>query len=614
MSPEPTGGGPPARGPGRGPMGRGPPGMRGGEKAGDFRQAWSRLFRYMRNHRTSFIIAIVAAAIGTVLTLFGPNMLSEITDLIQAGLTVDGFLDMDAIERVCLELLAIYVVALVLNIIQSRVMASVSQLVARSLRKDISRKMNRLPLRYFDRNTVGDVMSRVTNDVDTIGQMLNQSISTLVTALTLLVGSVIMMVYTNWVMALTAILSSLLGFALMMIIMSRSQKYFNAQQRNLGAMNGHVEEIFSGYEVVTAYNGQEAAKAQFRTINDRLFGSAIRSQFMGGLMMPLMTFIGNFGYVMVCIVGAILCIDNGMSFGVVVAFMVYVRLFTQPLTQLSQSMVSMQSVAAAAERVFQFLDEEEMKAEEDGVRLEEVRGSVEFKDVHFGYEPGQEIIHGFSAKVEPGQKVAIVGPTGAGKTTVVNLLMRFYETDSGDILVDGVSTKDMRREDVHDLFCMVLQDTWLFEGTLRENIVYGNTGVTDERLDEVCAAVGLTHLVDTLPDGYDTHLGDDSSLSSGQRQQVTIARAMLDGSPLLILDEATSAVDTRTEIDIQRAMDALSEGRTSFVIAHRLSTIRNADLILVMRDGNIVEQGTHDSLLGAGGFYAELYNSQFEPE
>ena len=597
--------------PRRGPHGHGPA-MRG-EKADDFRLAWRRLFQYMDRYRAPFIAALVIACIGTVLTLAGPNLISDVTDLIQEGLY--GPMDLDGVVSICLILVALYAVSAVLTFVQQYIMTTISQRTASNFRRDISTKINRLPLRYFDSNTTGDVMSRVTNDVDTLGQSMNQSISTMATAITLLGGSVIMMLYTNVTMAATAILSSLVGFAFMAVVMGRSQKYFERQQSDLGDMNGHVEEMYSGHLVMKAYGGEAAAKSDFDRINDSLYRSGFMSQFLGGMMMPFMNFIGNFGYVMVCIVGALLCIDGRISFGVIVAFMIYVRLFTQPLTQISQAVVSMQSVAAAAERVFEFLDEPEMEDEsEKSVKLENVQGHVEFRDVRFGYSPDKEIIHGFSAEILPGQKVAIVGPTGAGKTTMVNLLMRFYEVNGGDILIDGVSTRDMRREDVHDLFCMVLQDTWLFEGTIRENIVYSKEGVTDERLDEVCKAVGLYHYIQTLPDKYDTVLGDNANLSAGQRQQVTIARAMVDGSPLLILDEATSSVDTRTERVIQEAMDRLTEGRTSFVIAHRLSTIRNSDLILVMRDGNIVEQGTHDELLARGGFYADLYNSQFDPE
>ena len=597
--------------PRRGPHGHGPA-MRG-EKADDFRLAWRRLFQYMDRYRAPFIAALVIACVGTVLTLAGPNLISDVTDLIQEGLY--GPMDLDGIVSICLILVALYALSAVLTFVQQYIMTTISQRTASNFRRDISTKINRLPLRYFDSNTTGDVMSRVTNDVDTLGQSMNQSISTMATAITLLGGSVIMMLYTNVTMAATAILSSLVGFAFMAVVMGRSQKYFERQQSDLGNMNGHVEEMYSGHLVMKAYGGEAAAKSDFDRINDSLYRSGFMSQFLGGMMMPFMNFIGNFGYVMVCIVGALLCIDGRISFGVIVAFMIYVRLFTQPLTQISQAVVSMQSVAAAAERVFEFLDEPEMEDEsEKSVKLENVQGHVEFRDVRFGYSPDKEIIHGFSAEILPGQKVAIVGPTGAGKTTMVNLLMRFYEVNGGDILIDGVSTRDMRREDVHDLFCMVLQDTWLFEGTIRENIVYSKEGVTDERLDEVCKAVGLYHYIQTLPDKYDTVLGDNANLSAGQRQQVTIARAMVDGSPLLILDEATSSVDTRTERVIQEAMDRLTEGRTSFVIAHRLSTIRNSDLILVMRDGNIVEQGTHDELLARGGFYADLYNSQFDPE
>ncbi|HJH56642.1 MAG TPA: ABC transporter ATP-binding protein/permease [Euryarchaeota archaeon] len=567
----------------------------------------------MDRYRAPFIAALVIACVGTVLTLAGPNLISEITDLIEEGLA--GVMDLEGIVSICLLLVCLYSVSAVLTFVQQYIMTTISQRTAFNFRRDISRKINRLPLRYFDTNTTGDVMSRITNDVDTLGQSMNQSISTMATAITLLGGSVIMMLYTNVTMAVTAILSSLVGFVFMAVVMGRSQKYFERQQDDLGDMNGHVEEMYSGHLVMKAYGGEKAAKAEFDRINESLYKSGFMSQFLGGLMMPFMNFIGNFGYVMVCIVGAMLCIDGRISFGVIVAFMIYVRLFTQPLTQISQAMVSMQAVAAAAERVFEFLDEPEMEDESDkNVRLDRVEGHVEFRDVHFGYSADKEIIHGFSADILPGQKVAIVGPTGAGKTTMVNLLMRFYEVTSGDILIDGVSTRNMRREDVHDLFCMVLQDTWLFEGTIRENIVYSNPDVSDERLDEVCKAVGLYHYIHTLPDGYDTVLGDNANLSAGQRQQVTIARAMVDGSPLLILDEATSSVDTRTERVIQEAMDRLTEGRTSFVIAHRLSTIRNSDLILVMRDGNIVEQGTHDQLLARGGFYADLYNSQFDPE
>ena len=581
------------------------------DKADDLIGAWKRLFAYMSKYRPYFVIALVFAAVGTALSLLGPNLISEITDLIEEGLYTG--IDLAAVSSIGIVLVAVYAISWVLTFLQNYLMATVSQRTAYNLRKDISSKINRLPLRYFDSSSTGDVLSRVTNDVDTIGQSLNQSISTLVTSVTMLVGCLFMMLITNLEMTAVTVLSSLLGIVIVMFIMSRSQKYFNRQQENLGAMNGHVEEIYSGHVVVKAYNGEDEALREFNRINDNLFKSGFRSQFLGGVMMPFINFIGNLGYVMVCIVGAILYLEGSISFGVIVAFIMYARLFSQPLTQMSQAMAYMQSVAAASERAFAFLDEEEMEDESGKTaELGEVKGHVEFRDVRFSYVPGKEIIHGFSAEVKPGQKVAIVGPTGAGKTTMVNLLMKFYEVDSGDILIDGVSVKDLTRENVHDLFCMVLQDTWLFEGTLRENLVYSAEDVSDERLDEVCRAVGLYHYVETLPDGYDTVLKGSSEMSVGQRQQVTIARAMIENAPLLILDEATSSVDTRTERVIQEAMDRLTEGRTSFVIAHRLSTIRNSDLILVMREGDIVEQGTHESLLRKGGFYADLYNSQFE--
>ncbi len=595
------------RGPGR-PTGRGGP--RGVD---DFRGAWARLFSYMGGYRTLFIVAVVAACAGTVLGLAGPNLISDMTDLIEAGVAPGVEMDLDAVLRIVTVLVALYAVSAVLTLAQNYMMATVSQRTSYDLRRDISRKINRVPLSYFDGNSTGDVMSRVTNDVDTIGHSLNQSISTLVTAVTMLLGSLVMMTVTDPTMTVVAVLSSVSGFVMMGLIMSRSQRHFTRQQNDLGAMNGHVEEVYAGHLVVKTCVGESSAIEEFDRINEGLFSSAFMSQFLGGLMMPLMNFVGNFGYIAVCIAGAVLCLDGEISFGVIVAFMMYVRMFTQPLSQISQAAVSMQAVAAASERVFRFLDEGEMEAEGDGGRRPaEVAGHVEFRDVRFGYVPGREVIHGFSAEVQPGWKVAIVGPTGAGKTTMVNLLMRFYEVDGGEILVDGVPTTAMTREEVHGMFCMVLQDTWLFGGTLRENLVYNIPDVPDSRLDEVCAAAGLTHFVESLPDGYDTVLTDSTTMSAGQRQQVTIARAMVEDAPMLILDEATSSVDTRTERAIQSAMDRLMTGRTSFVIAHRLSTIVDADLILVMRDGNIVEQGDHEGLLAQGGFYADLYNSQFE--
>ncbi|MFA6730375.1 MAG: ABC transporter ATP-binding protein, partial [Eubacteriales bacterium] len=488
------------------------------------------------------------------------------------------------------------------------------QIITKKLRGNVSRKINRLPIWYYNKTSYGDVLSRVTNDVDSIGQTLNQSVGILVSSSTLFAGSLVMMLITSPVMTIAAVVSTALGFAAMAFIMARSQKYFIAQQKNLGEINGHVEEIYAGHSVVKAYNAEEKSKKEFDRINDELRNSAFKSQFFSGLMMPLMVFIGNFGYVAVSVTGAVLAINGSVKFGVIVAFMIYIRLFTQPLSQLAQVATSMQSTAAASERVFEFLDEEEMEDESHKTAvLEKVRGEVEFRHVRFGYEDSDEIIiHDFSAVAKPGQKVAIVGPTGAGKTTIVNLLMRFNEIKSGMIIIDGVPTSLLSRERVHDLFCMVLQDTWLFEGTIYENVAYCKEGVSEEEVKNACKAVGIHHFIKTLPNGYDTLLGDESSLSAGQKQQLTIARAIVQNAPMLILDEATSSVDTRTEVLIQNAMDRLMEGRTSFVIAHRLSTIKNADIILVMKNGDIVESGRHAELLEKNGEYAELYNSQFE--
>mgnify|MGYP000944160082 FL=1 len=587
------------------------PGMTA-EKPKAFTEAWKKIFSYMGKYRIAVWISIVFAVVGTVMILVGPNKLRDLTDLIAGGL-VTGSIDMGAIWEIGLFLIAIYATSTVLTFVQNYILATVSQKMASKFRTDISKKINRLPLRYFDTSSSGDVLSRATNDVDTLGQSMNQSIGLLITSVTMLLGSLVMMVYTNYIMAAVTVLSCVAGFGMMILIMRYSQKYFGIQQENLGNMNGHVAEIYSAHNVVKVYNGQKEASKKFDSINEELARSAFMSQFLSGLMMPLMNFIGNFGYVTVCVVGAAMVINGQISIGVIVAFMIYVRLFTQPLAQMAQAFTGMQSVAAAGERVFEFIEEEELSEEVVSPRkLEKVEGHVEFRNVHFSYVPGREVIHGFSAEVKPGQKIAIVGPTGAGKTTMVNLLMRFYDTDSGDILIDGVSIKEMRRSDVHDLFCMVLQDTWIFEGTVKENIIYCKEGVTDEQVVEACKAVGIHHFIKTLPKGYDTMLDNTTSLSVGQRQQITIARAIVENAPLLILDEATSSVDTRTERAIQNAMDQMTVGRTSFVIAHRLSTIINSDLILLMRGGNIVEQGTHDELLAAGGFYSEMYNSQFE--
>jgi ATP-binding cassette subfamily B protein len=466
---------------------------------------------------------------------------------------------------------------------------------------------------YYNKTSTGDVLSRVTNDVDTIGQSLNQSLGNFVHAIVLFLGSLFMMLKTNGIMTLAAVLSSLIGFTFMFLIMGRSQKYFTRQQKCLGKLNGHVEEMYAGHTVVRAYNGEENSGKIFDRMNHDLYESGLKAQCLAGIMQPLMGFIGNLGYVAVCVVGGALVLNDKITFGVIVAFMMYVRYFTQPLSQIAQAMQSLQSAAAAGERVFEFLEAEELSDESSKTNVTaQTQGNVEFSHVKFGYDESKIIIHDFSAKAKAGQKIAIVGPTGAGKTTLVNLLMRFYELQGGDIRIDGISTRDMKREDVHSRFCMVLQDTWLFEGTVRENLVYNGEDVSDEKIREACKAVGLDHYISTLPNGYDTVLNDQVNLSQGQKQQLTIARAMIADRPMLILDEATSSVDTRTEQQIQNAMDLLMENRTSFVIAHRLSTIKNADLILVLKDGDIIESGTHGELLAKNGFYAELYNSQFE--
>lgn len=590
----------------------GPMGMSHGRKAKSFREAWRKMLAYMRPYVPAIIVASILVIIGTIFTVIGPNMLSEMTNLIFDGIKA-GSTDLTAIAGIGMFLLTIYLLSAVTMYGQGYIVATEVQKLSKRLRTDISEKINRLPLKYFDRTSFGDVLSRATNDVDTIGQSMNQSIGTLMSAVALLIGALVMMFATDVTMTVAAILSSLAGFVLMIVIMSRSQKYFGRQQVSLGRINGFVEEMYTGHNIVKAYNGEEAAQKEFESINDGLFDSAFKSLFLSGLMMPIMGFIGNLGYVVVCIVGAIQFINGSISIGVIVAFMVYVRLFTQPLAQLGQAMSSLQSVAAASERVFEFLDETELE-NEDGKTIvhNTVNGDVEFRNVFFGYSPEKEVIHDFSVKVKAGEKVAIVGPTGAGKTTIVNLLMRFYEVNSGDILIDGVSTKKLTRKNVHDMFCMVLQDTWLFEGTIKENIAYCKEGVTDEQVEDACKAVGIHHFIKTLPDGYNTVLDDESKMSIGQRQQLTIARAVVQNAPLLILDEATSSVDTRTEKIIQRAMNDLTVGRTSFIIAHRLSTIKDADTILVMRNGNIVESGSHEELLSQGGFYHGLYNSQFQ--
>ncbi len=594
----------------------GPHGARGGgEKAKDLVGIWKKLLGYCRKYLVISVIAILCSAIGTVLMLIGPDKLSELTDTITEGIMPPATsIDMDKVVQIGMTLVVFYVMSYLLSAIQGWIMSTVTQRVSKAMRSDISKKINRLPMWFYNQTTTGDVLSRVTNDVDTIGQSLNHSIGNMVSAIILFVGSLVMMLTTNGWMTLTAAVASLLGFVLMFSIMGKSQKYFTRQQKHLGEINGHIEEIYSGHTVVKAYNGEEEAQKVFDEMNRNLCESGFKAQCLSGLMMPIMGFIGNLGYVAVCVVGGAMALNGKISFGVIVAFMMYVRYFTQPLSQIAQAVQSLQSAGAAGERVFEFLEAEEMEEETEKISaLLNVKGDVEFEHVRFGYEDSDAtIIHDFSAKAVSGQKVAIVGPTGAGKTTLVNLLMRFHEIQGGEIRIDGTPIHRLTRAAVHSLFCMVLQDTWLFEGTVRENLVYNNEKADEEKMKEACRAVGLDHFIRTLPQGYDTVLNDQVNLSQGQKQQLTIARAMIANKPMLILDEATSSVDTHTEQQIQTAMDQLMRDRTSFVIAHRLSTIKNADLILVLKDGDIIESGTHEALLERGGFYAELYNSQFE--
>ena len=593
------------------------------EKPQDFGGVMKKLVHFCRHYIPAIIVALVLGAIGTVCQIVGPDKLKDMTNEIAKGLPalvngkpVLGAIDMNAVTHIAWLLVALYVGYAVLCYVQSWMMANVTQRTAQELREAISVKINKLPLKYFDKVSYGDVLSRITNDVDAIGQTLGQSVGSLITSVTLFVGALIMMFYNNVIMTVCSIVSSLVGLLIMGVIMKVSQKYFSRQQIALGDVNGHVEEMYAGHTVVKAYCGEADSIRAFEKYNGDLYDSGWKSQFLSGLMMPLMNFVGNFGYVVVCVVGAVLAMDGKIEFGVIVAFMMYIRLFTQPLSQFAQAFQNLQRCAAASERVFGFLEEPEMADESDkqallGVNGKPVRGDVEFSHVKFGYDPSKTIINDFSASVKSGQKVAIVGPTGAGKTTMVNLLMRFYEISGGSIAIDGVDTKSVPRWNVHDQFSMVLQDTWVFHGTVRENIAYSKPGVTDKQIEDACKAVGLHHYIMSLPNGYDTVLDDKATLSQGQKQLLTIARAMVEDAPILILDEATSSVDTRTEELIQKAMDALTVDRTSFVIAHRLSTIRDADMILVMNHGDIVESGTHEELLAKGGFYADIYNSQF---
>ena len=639
------------------------------EKSKDFSGSMKRLLKGLSPWKIAMYVSLILAMISAIIALIAPNKLSSITDLITDGIKpniseevikeimtdkdisdedkkelsilmeeykegktdnileeidnlpksiynkIEPKMNIQRIKQIAILLAILYLVSAIFSYIESFAMTHVSNRFAQSLRTNISNKINKLPLKYFDTHETGDVLSRVTNDVDTIAQNLNNSLATLVTSITLFIGSIIMMFVTNGIMAITAILTSILGFSLIAIILKNSQKYFILRQKQLGDLNGYIEEVYSAHNVVKAYNGEKLSNKEFDALNDGLYDSNRKSAFLSGLMPPIMGFVGNLGYVAVCIAGAVLVMKGKISFGVIVAFMIYVRLFTNLLSQIAQAMTSLQSVAAASERVFDFLDEDEMVLENDKKKhldISKVKGEIEFKNVSFGYDKNRTIINDFSAKAKKGQKIAIVGPTGAGKTTIVNLLMKFYEIDKGDILIDGVSINDLTRENIHDLFIMVLQDTWLFDGTIRDNIKFNKEDVNDDQIWEACKVVGVDHFIKTLPGGLDSVLSDSDSISQGQKQLLTIARGMIKDAPFLILDEATSNVDTRTEELVSKAMDKLTHGRTSFIIAHRLSTIKNADLILVMKDGNIIEQGNHNELINQNGFYAELYNSQFD--
>lgn len=591
-----------------------------------------RLLPYTKGFRLPFILALICAVISSWITVYGPDIISDITNTISDALKnasqiavylkagnikeamgVNADVDTAKVAKLAWQLVVLYSVGALVSYYQQYTFTTIIQKFSNRMRKAIAEKINRVPLAYFDSHTQGDTLSRVTNDVDTMAQSLQQSLGTIFSSSILLIAAIIMMIKTNGRLAAVAILSVLIGFIITMVIIASSQPLFKRQQKNLSNVSGYVEEIYSGHNVVKSYSATDEVKEQFKNLNNALYKSMWQSQFFSGIMMPLMQFIGNFGYVMVCVFGAIWMIDGKVSMGTIVAFMIYVRIFSQPLSQLAQAFGQLQQASAGMNRVFEFLEEDEMEEESNKTKqLDTIKGDVTFEHVHFSYSKDKTIIHDFSAHAKAGQKIAIVGPTGAGKTTLVNLLMRFYEVDSGTISIDGINVHDMKREEVHDAFSMVLQDTWLFEGTIKENLIYNQKGITDEQVEAAAKAVGVHHFIKTLPNGYDSVLDDSLTLSVGQKQLLTIARALLKDAPLLILDEATSSVDTRTEELIQKAMDKLMEGRTSFVIAHRLSTIKNADLILVMKDGNIIEQGNHDVLMAQNGFYADLYNSQFE--
>ena len=578
---------------------------------GQFKKSMGKLIKYCKKFYWLIGISLILGAISVVCQIISPNLISNLTELITNGLASGG-VDLDAVTRIALTILTLALFMAVLGYFQHFIMATATQKIVFKFRYDISWKINKLPLQYFDTHLYGDTLSRVTNDVDTIGQTMNQPVSSLFSNIILFVGVVIAMFVTQWIMAFTVIVATLIGFSIMLIFLTKSQKYFIMQQKDLGDLNAHIEEVYSGHNVVKLFNAEKDKGEEFATINKKLYTSAWKSQFLSNAMMPIMGFVGNFAFVAVCVVGAVLAANGTIGLGPIAAFMIYARMFSNPLSQIAQSLTSLQSTSAACGRVFEFLEEKELENEENKTEmLIDVKGNIEFDHVKFGYTKGKTIIKDFSVKVYAGEKVAIVGPTGAGKTTLVNLLMRFYEIDSGDIRIDGKSIKDLTRENIHDLFGMVLQDTWLFQGTIKENLRYNKENVTDEQIVEACKSVGVDHFIQTLPQGYDTVIDDAVNLSAGQKQLLTIARTMVANNPMLILDEATSSVDTRTEELIQRAMDKLMEGRTSFIIAHRLSTIKNADIILVLKDGDVIESGNHEELMAKGGFYADLYNSQF---
>ena len=582
------------------------------EKAKDFKGSLVKLMKYSKKYFPLIFCAIFLAVAGTVLIILGPNYLSDLTNHISNNMMIG--IDFEFVLKIGLILVSFYSAGFLLNYLQNYITVIVSNKLSKELRQDISKKMNNIPFKYYDKTTYGEILSTIVNDVDTLGYTISNSVVTIISSSALLIGSLVMMFITNWIMAFIAIAATLVGFVIMAVIMAKSQKYFNAQQNSLAELNGHIEEIYSGHDIVKVSNANDEIIKNFGRINKKLYQNAWKSQFFSGLMGPLMGFIGNFGYVAVCISGALLVMNGTIGIGSIVSFMIYIRLFTQPLSQIAQAFTNIQSGAAASERVFSFLEEQELSDESSKTLVLEpsqVKGNIEFKNVKFGYDENKIIIPDFSAKVKAGQKIAIVGPTGAGKTTLVNLLMRFYELNDGQITIDGIPSSDLTRENIHDLFGMVLQDTWLFEGTIKENLVFNKENVPDEEIVKACEACGVDHFIRTLPNGYDMVLDDNTAISAGQKQLMTIARAMIQNAPMLILDEATSSVDTRTEELIQKAMDKLTKNRTSFVIAHRLSTIKNADLILVMKDGNIIEKGKHKQLLAANGFYADLYNSQF---